>query len=75
MGTTGGAAFPVTPPLDRFDNCSGYYPGPEAGMSLRDYFAAKAMQGMVINQVDATNEVLAARSYVVADAMLKVRRY
>lgn len=44
-----------------------------SGMTLRDYFAAKAMEGMIINELDATNEALAARSYVVADAMLKAR--
>lgn len=43
------------------------------GMTLRDYFAAKVMEGMIINEVDATNDVLAVRSYVMADAMLKAR--
>lgn len=53
------------------------------GMSLRDYFAAKAMQGMVGNDNAAAAlgvmplhqqlESLAAKSYVIADAMLKAR--
>jgi hypothetical protein len=46
------------------------------GMTLRDYFAAKAMQGLLarighdkINVHDA----LAQRTYQIADAMLKAR--
>ena len=61
---TGGPAFPtgtgVTP----------YNPG----MTLRDYFAAKAMQGDLIAGVhpDDFNRC-AYRAYQMADAMLKVR--
>ena len=46
----------------------------EKGMTLRDYFAAKAMQGEMtqgIHEVDF--EETAARSYAMADAMLKAR--
>ena len=45
------------------------------GMSLRDYFAAKAMQAILSNP-DYTGEDsrLAAASYHVADAMLKARK-
>jgi hypothetical protein len=43
------------------------------GMSLRDYFAAKAMQGIITNGLNATYEAIAKRSYVVADAMIKAR--
>ena len=41
-------------------------------MTLRDYFAAKAMQGMV-SRFEANEGLLAAISYKVADAMLKAR--
>lgn len=47
------------------------------GMTLRDYFAAKAMQGMLANQhpYQASDEHMFARdSYTVADAMLEARK-
>ena len=43
------------------------------GMTLRDYFAAKAMQGLLSSDVNATLEVFAKQSYKVADEMLKAR--
>ena len=45
------------------------------GMTLRDYFAAKVMQGICASDpVSAmTNERIAAESYDLADAMLKAR--
>jgi len=46
------------------------------GMSLRDYFAAKAMQGMLAactGWTEAGIERLAKCSYSTADAMLKAR--
>lgn len=44
----------------------------EKGMTLRDYFAAKAMQGLVANNGSNPFEIAKA-AYVVADAMLKAR--
>ena len=52
------------------------------GMTLRDYFAAKAMQGYVLNEAlikdtDTQQEWLdltAKTSYLMADAMLKARQ-
>jgi hypothetical protein len=45
------------------------------GMTLRDYFAAKAMQGIVsrgiVNEVPL--EIYATNAYRMADAMLKAR--
>jgi hypothetical protein len=49
---------------------------PEGGMTLRDYFAAKAMQGMLAactGWSEANLERLAKCSYSTADAMLKAR--
>ena len=46
------------------------------GMHLRDYFAAKAMQGMLAactGWSDAYQERMAKTSYMMADQMLKER--
>ena len=44
------------------------------GMTLRDYFAAKAMQAMIAEpSLKATPEEFAQRSYMVADEMIKAR--
>lgn len=65
----GGPAFPLHPD-ER--NVSRY------GMTLRDYFAAKAMQGDIASMqahedpASAANHI-AFRAYAVADAMLKAR--
>jgi len=46
------------------------------GMSLRDYFAAKAMQAYISNcsSIDVTEKEIAWASYAQADEMLKVRQ-
>lgn len=51
----------------------------ESGMSLHDYFAAKAIQGILANEdllnnlgLD-TGDLVAEKAYMVADAMLKAR--
>ena len=61
-GETGGPAFPH--PTNSTLSWE--------GMTLRDYFAAKAMQGMV-SRFEANEGLLASVSYKVADAMLKAR--
>ena len=44
------------------------------GMTLRDYFAARAMQAMIgCADITATPEVFACQAYIVADAMMKER--
>jgi hypothetical protein len=53
------------------------------GMTLRDYFAAKAMQGLIASPrmpapahhggMDVTDSMVADLSYKIADAMLKAR--
>lgn len=62
----GGPAFPVMMGA----NESGLIEYHHQGMTLRDYFAAKAMQTLNPNQDPKIN---AARAYEVADAMLKAR--
>ena len=57
---------------------------PEKGMALRDYFAAKAMQGLIASPrmplpaakggLDVTDVMVADLSYKMADAMLKARQ-
>ena len=61
---TGGPAFP----LDG-DCC-------DVGMTLRDYFAAKAMQGLLASGIECGPDDVAsvvASAYILADAMLKAR--
>ncbi len=57
---TGGPAFPS----ERFK---------EEGMTLRDYFAAKAMQGLLACDWVDENTDIAQAAYEVADAMIKER--
>jgi len=46
----------------------------EHGMTLRDYFAAKAMQGFLFtNKFDYPDYMIAEDSYAIADAMIKER--
>lgn len=47
----------------------------QEGMSLRDYFAAKALQGMLAEDGGGAlnNKELAEFAYLVADEMLKAR--
>ena len=76
---TGGPAFPTPSKLGVNDTSTwiAEIPG-QPGMTLRDYFAAKAMQGLLSDSpsssdvADAVN-TLAHFSYTIADAMLKAR--
>ena len=70
---TGGPAFPA--PAGRLT------PITDQGMTLRDYFAGKAMQALITgpdvmddHYEEETNEHVAKRSYFIADAMLKARQ-
>lgn len=68
---TGGPAFPlhaeIRPTIDK-EWC---------GMTLRDYFAAKAMQGILAGTLTPervwSQDEVAETAYNVADAMLKAR--
>lgn len=46
-------------------------PEPNNGMTLRDYFAAKAMQGILYEGLEPAET--AKHAYAMADAMLKAR--
>ena len=74
----GGPAFPV-PGLSNLPNGDFIYP--EAGMTLRDYFAAHAIPALIANSAlnprafscaDAL-KMCASSAYAIADAMLKER--
>lgn len=60
---TGGPAFPVTA-----ENLRG-----DEGMTMRDYFAANAMTGLLATNRDWTTREIAIYAYGQADAMLKAR--
>jgi len=46
----------------------------DKGMKMRDYFAAKALQGMIAEpSLKATPDEFAQKAYQMADAMLKAR--
>ena len=64
---TGGPAFP-TPRYERNDMYS-------LGMTLRDYFAAKAIQGIIGTEAEGgmLYDQVAEVAYLYADAMLKAR--
>lgn len=44
------------------------------GMTLRDYFAAKAMQGMMANRWNENYAAWAEHAYMMADAMMEARK-
>jgi hypothetical protein len=70
MKDTGGSAFPLTTDYR------------EGGMTLRDYFAAKAMQAILSAETvqeglaknKSTLEKLSAYTYKIADKMLEARK-
>lgn len=68
----GGPAFPLHPDMASRLGC--FSSESDAGMTLRDYFAAKAMQGLLSDpSIRATEVEFAVRAYSLADAMLKAR--
>ena len=70
---TGGPAFPVWEL-----NGQGKAEMTDFGMTLRDYFAAKAMQGLLSCQSEETGfyqaKNAAQEAYAMADAMLEARK-
>lgn len=65
MKNTGGAAFPLP-------NGTATVAGTE-GMTLRDYFAAAALQGICAKDPVWTKSKIAQEAYDLADAMLTAR--
>lgn len=74
MKNNGGPAFPVNSYRYDFRDLENH---PCKGMSLRDYFAAKAMQGVLANStfnlLDDDLKTMSSKFYKLADAMLKAR--
>lgn len=67
---TGGPAFPL------LNNKIGYHADIRQewyGVTVRDYFAAKAMQAMLTRGAPLDSDQMALDAYVYADAMLKAR--
>lgn len=67
---TGGPAFPASEFFDTGDGTDQRLYGRHTGMTMRDYFAAKAMQTLVQN---GYFDVTASKAYQMADAMLRAR--
>ena len=73
----GGPAFPATCSSEGVPLVVGYPSEMVSGMTLRDYFAAAALQGYCSNRdfgsmSDKTR--LAKRAYELADAMIEARK-
>lgn len=66
----GGPAFPCETIAE---DESGEYRTPYQGMTLRDYFAAKAMQEMLGGNYQFMTQI-ARDAYIMADAMLEARK-
>lgn len=77
---TGGPAFPVADPFAvKCPRTDADALRLQQGMTLRDYFAAKAMQATVqawisTSQYPITDEIVAENAYGIADAMLEARK-
>lgn len=76
MNDPGGSAFP-TPDIYHPDGQVQYG---ELGMTLRDYFAAKALQGMITTAaspallgMNGAEPLIAQAAYKLADAMIAER--
>ena len=72
-------AFPTFERVDQWDKDDEKYREsmlPTGGMTLRDYFAAKAMQGLIGSNDDGAGDRLTeipGYAYAIADEMLKER--
>ena len=73
---TGGPAFPLAGAVFKGTNGQGMGIEASLGMTLRDYFAAKAMQGL-IGGIESGKEhqiaLVPSTAYAMADEMLKAR--
>jgi hypothetical protein len=76
---TGGPAFPADPFIASNPENVSVAKRIAEGMTLRDYFAAKALCGIEASQGNnggfiTTVELVAERAYQLADAMLEARK-
>lgn len=80
MTNDGGPAFPrplsLTKPKEVKEAQLGdWFSGAQDGMSLRDYFAAQAMSGLLSPGHGSDPKHISILSYRIADAMLKEREH
>ena len=74
----GGPAFPLGPtagtkkPMQDGTLIVTHY-GMEPGVTIRDYFAAAIMQGLMASQCEVTDDPYPIYAYKIADAMIKAR--
>ena len=66
---TGGPAFPLSHSHKELEGTNWQHAN---GMTLRDYFAAKAMQAL--NYKYSNEDDVARHAYILADALLKARK-
>lgn len=71
---TGGPAFPFSLHIGGKAGLVDAEECGAGGMSLRDYFAAKALQGMIAAGLKGDWGNLAVGAYAAADAMLEARK-
>lgn len=78
---SGGPAFPVLPPIDETGRSAVGYPFPDAGMSLRDWFAGQALSCIPLRSWDHVGNTDQERieawvrcAYLAADAMIAARK-
>ena len=69
----GGPAFPIQGFSTR--SGQGFQAVMADGMTLRDYFAAKAMQGILANPTMAASIKIAGAAYAVAERLCNARTY
>lgn len=77
----GGPAYPTHKRItENYMDAAGYGRSRDlsvlvGGLTIRDYFAAKAMQGLIVDpeRVDQSREECARLSYLIADAMIAER--
>jgi len=78
-------AFPQIDTIWKDSNSDSYQVSTKDGMDLRDYFAAKAMQGMTTWDLKTMHKLandfgeepldyLANNAYAIADAMMEARK-
>lgn len=74
MKANGGPAFPNTHVIPKQGDLE-MIPGWEGreGMTLRDYFSAKALMGMLAHGDPRKTEYLVKDAYALADAMIEER--
>lgn len=70
---TGGTAFPWVESYVNVDKGERYENYGDAGMTLRDYFAAKAMQVLLNKESLIGYGVVSEQAYLVADRMIEAR--